>query len=162
WGRTHLDRVALVEGTTVVASAKRYRFDATLDGAPLRVIGLGAIFTNPLMRGRGAAGELIERLLETASAEGYQLALLSSAIGAAFYARHGFTAIPAHDREWRVAESERHGGPMTMVRAGEERDLADIVAMGQVRAAPYRFHLDRGRDLIHYALAKRRLLAGLG
>src|SRR5262249_1196692 len=76
--------------------------------------------------------------------------------------RHGFTAIATHDREWRVAESERHGAPMTMVRAGEERDLADIAAMGQVRAAPYRFHLDRGRDLIHYAIAKRRLLAGLG
>src|SRR4029077_17135830 len=60
-----------------------------------------------------------------------------------------------------VAESSRHGAPMTMVRAGEERDLADIVSMGNVRAAPYRFHLDRDRDLVQFAIAKRRLPAGL-
>jgi hypothetical protein len=33
--------------------------------------------------------------------------------------------------------------------------------MGSVRAAPFRFHLERDRDLVHYAIAKRRLLAGL-
>ena len=51
---------------------------------------------------------------------------------------------------------------MTLVRGGEERDLAAIVAMGQVRAAPFRFHLDRNIDLVQYAITKKRLLAGLG
>src|SRR5262249_30306212 len=58
--------------------------------------------------------------------------------------------------------SPRHGAPMTMVRGGDDRDLADIAAMNRVRAHPFRFHLDRDRDLVHYAVAKRRLLAGLG
>jgi len=51
---------------------------------------------------------------------------------------------------------------MTLVRGGEERDLAAIVAMGQVRAAPFRFHLDRDLDFVQYAITKKRLLAGLG
>jgi hypothetical protein len=47
-----------------------------------------------------------------------------------------------------------------MVRAGDERDLANVGAMDAVRAAPYRFHLTRDRDLVQFALTKRRLLAG--
>jgi hypothetical protein len=34
--------------------------------------------------------------------------------------------------------------------------------MGQVRASPFRFHLDRDVDFVHYAITTRRLLAGLG
>src|SRR6185295_6239788 len=130
WGRSHLDRVALIDGGTAIASAKRYLFDATLDGVRLHAIGLGAIFTDPAHRRAGAARELVERILETAAAAGIDLALLFSEIGADYYARLGFTAIDAHDVELGVAESSRHGAPMTMVRAGEERDLADIVSMG--------------------------------
>jgi hypothetical protein len=34
--------------------------------------------------------------------------------------------------------------------------------MGRVRSEKYRFHLDRDLDLVQYAMAKKRLLAGLG
>jgi hypothetical protein len=51
---------------------------------------------------------------------------------------------------------------MTMVRGGEERDLAAIVAMGRVRADHAGFHLDRDIDFIQYIVTTRRLLAGLG
>jgi hypothetical protein len=51
---------------------------------------------------------------------------------------------------------------MTLIRGGEERDLAAIVAMGQVRASAFRFHLDRDVDFVQYAITKNRLLAGLG
>jgi hypothetical protein len=51
---------------------------------------------------------------------------------------------------------------MAMVRGGEERDLAAIVAMGRVRAEPFRFHLDRDVDFVQYAITSKRLLAGLG
>src|SRR5437870_5104742 len=51
---------------------------------------------------------------------------------------------------------------MTLIRSGEEQDLAAVVAMGQVRATPFRFHLDRNVDFVQYAITKKRLLAGLG
>src|SRR5450759_38448 len=81
WGRSHLCRLALADDGEVLASAKQYLFDATLDGRPIRVAGVGAVFTPPAHRGRGAARDLIERLLERATAGGADLALLFSEIG---------------------------------------------------------------------------------
>jgi predicted N-acetyltransferase YhbS len=161
WGRKHLQRFALVEGDQVVASAKLYRFDAVQDGQPIQVAGLGAIFTTPEARGRGSARELIGLLLERAVADGADLALLFSEIGPEYYARSGFEAIATKDVQLRVTESTRHGAPMTMVRGGDDRDLADIVAQGLTRAERYRFHLTRDRDLVHFAIARKRLFAGL-
>jgi len=161
WGRKHLRRLALVDGDDVVASAKVYRFEALLDGQPIQVAGLGAVFTAPAARGRGAARELVDQLLEHAAADGADLALLFSEIGPEYYARLGFDAIATTDRQLRVTESTRYGAPMTMVRGGGDRDFADIVAQGRTRAEPYRFHLIRDRDLVHFAIAKKRLFAGL-
>ena len=90
WASRCLRRFALVEGSDVLASAKLYAFDAMLDGDPIRVVGLGAVFTQPPHRRRGAARELIERLLSRATADGADLALLFSEIGADYYARLGF------------------------------------------------------------------------
>ena len=162
WGRGHLRRLALVDGDEVLASAKIWSFDATLDGAPIRIAGLGAVFTQPAHRRRGAARELIERLLEESAREGADLALLFSEIGPEYYARLGFEPIATTVKQLGVFESDRYGAPATMIRGGEDRDLADIAAMEQARAAGYRFHLNRDRDLVHFAIAKQRLLAGLG
>lgn len=162
WGRAHLRRLALVERDEVLASAKLYSFDAMLDGKPITVAGIGAVFTSPASRGRGVARDLMERLLERAAADGADLALLFSEIGPDYYARLGFEAIARLDRQLRVTESTRHGAPATMVRGGDDRDLADIVSMGRTQAEPYRFHLNRDRDLVYFAMARKRLLAGFG
>ena len=161
WGRGHLVRLGLTEGAVVTASAKRYAFDASLDGRTIRVAGLGAVFTPQAHRRRGAARELIERILEREAAGGADLALLFSEIGPDYYARIGFRPIATTDLSLRVIEDPRRGAPMTLVRAGDDRDLADIVAMNRIRAEPFRFHLNRDRDLIHFAIAKKRLRAGL-
>src|SRR5258706_356607 len=52
-------------------------------------------------------------------------------------------------------------GKQRLRRWAEDRDLDAIAAMNAVRAAPFRFHLERDRDLVHFAIAKKRLLAGL-
>ena len=165
WGRAHLHRTALVDasrGSSVLASLKEYRFEAVLDGRPIRVVGIGAVFTQPAHRRRGHARALLERVLERAAGDGCDLALLFSEIDPAYYARLGFVPLETTELQLRVVESDRYGAPAMLVRAGDDRDLADIAAMGAVRAAPFRFHLTRDRDLVHYAIAKRRLLAGLG
>lgn len=162
WGRTHLRRVALVDGPRVLASLKIYHFDAVLDGRPVGVCGLGAVFTQPEYRGQGHARVLIERVLENATAMGQQWALLFSEIGIDYYARIGFIGVPAHDATFVVAAPPpNRGAPATLVRAGDDRDLDAIVALGRTRAEPYRFHFDRDRGLVQYTLAKQRLRAGL-
>jgi GNAT superfamily N-acetyltransferase len=162
WGRARLRRTALVEGAAVLASAKEYWFDATLDARPIRLIGIGAVFTQPAHRGQRAAAVLVEQLLERAKRDGAGLALLFSEIGADYYARLGFVPVPTDDVELLVAEPKRYGAPAVLVRAAEDRDLAALAAMNDVRAAPFRFHLNRDRDLLSYAVTKKRLLAGLG
>lgn len=162
WGSRHLQRFALVDGSDVLSSAKLYTFSATLDGHPIRVAGLGAVFTQPAHRRSGAAAELIERLVARATADGADLALLFSEIGEAYYARLGFETIPLDTLTLRVMESDRLGAPATLVRGADDRDRPAIVAMNETRARPFRFHLDRDRDLVQYAIAKKRLLAGLG
>ena len=162
WGRTHLRRLALMDGDDLLASAKLYRFEAMIDGAPVQAAGIGAVFTTPAARGRGAARELLDRLLERAAGDGADLALLFSEIGPEYYARLGFEPIATVDRQLRVTESTRYGAPMTMIRGGDDRDLADIVALGGTRAEPFRFHLSRDRELVQFAIARKRLLAGLG
>ena len=146
----------------MLASGKLYLFDATLDRHAIRVAGLGAIFTQPAHRRRGAARELIEQMLVLAASRGADVALLFSEIGANYYARLGFVPIATTISTLRVVEDARRGAPATMVRAGEDRDLTNVATMGASRAAAFRFHLNRDRDLVHYAIVKKRLLAGLG
>jgi GNAT superfamily N-acetyltransferase len=162
WGRVHRHRVALVEGGLVLASAERYDFAGMLDQRSVRVCGIGHLFTEPELRNQGHAFNLVELVLAEAAREGASLALLFSDADPARWVRRGFAVVPCVESEIHVIESARRGAPMTMVRAGETRDLAAIAAMGQTRAAGFRFHLDRDADFIQYAITKRRLLAGLG
>jgi len=162
WGRAHLRRTALVEDGAVLASAKLYDLTAVADRRTIRIAGIGAVFTQPAHRGRGAARELLTRMLDRAAADGADLALLFSEIDPEYYARLGFEAVPAVGLGLRIVEDPRRGAPATMVRAGEERDLAGIVAMDATRADRYRWHLTRDIDFVRYGITKQRLLAGLG
>jgi GNAT superfamily N-acetyltransferase len=162
WGRDHQQWFALIHGSELLAGAKRYHLAGALDRRHVRICGIGAVFTEPTHRGHGYARALVDSLLDDATHQGADLALLFSAVDAVWCDRHGFEKIPVNEVELDVAQSSRHGAPMTLVRGGEERDFAAIVAMGRVRAAPFRFHLDRGIDLVQYAITKKRLLAGLG
>jgi predicted N-acetyltransferase YhbS len=162
WGRTHLKRFALAAGDEVLTSAKQYELDAELDGQRVRVLGIGGVFTQPAHRGRGHARVLIDRLLEQSALDGFDAALLFSEIGADYYRGAGFEVLPTDDVILRVVESRRYGAPATMVRAGDERDLAPIAAMGRARSAACRFFLTRDAEFIQYAVTKKRLHSGLG
>jgi GNAT superfamily N-acetyltransferase len=161
WGRTHLQRLALVDVSgRLLATAKRYRYRVRLDGRVGWMSGIGAVFTPPLQRGQGYASQLIEQLLEIERKEGALLAGLFSEIGTTFYGRLGFTPVPIDEVTVRV--ERRKGAPAMLVRAGDDRDLPAVEAMHQVRSSGVRFALTRDKSMIHYALSKKRLLAGLG
>jgi predicted N-acetyltransferase YhbS len=162
WGREHLHRLALVaDDGTLLASLKRYRYDVRIDGRDGWMCGLGAVITPPAQRGHGYAAQLIERVLDRERADGALFASLFSEIGASYYERLGFRTLPLDEVTVRV-KLKRGGAPAMLVRAGEARDLTDIAAMHAIRASAARLALRRSPDLIGYALAKKRLLAGLG
>ena len=161
WGRKHLQRFALLDDAgTLLATAKRYRFRMRLDGHMGWMAGIGAVFTPPLQRGRGYASQLIERLLELERRDGVLFAGLFSEIGTSFYERLGFVAVPID--EVTLVVNRKDGAPAMLVRFGDERDFPALEAMHQVRSSGARFTLDRDRSMIHYAVSKKRMLAGLG
>jgi GNAT superfamily N-acetyltransferase len=133
-GQPKSHRLALADGGGVLASAKLYAFGAVLDGRPVRVLGIGAVFTQPAHRGRGHGRDLVGRIVDRASRDGVDVALLFSEIGDGYYSRIGFESVSTTDLVLRVKESARHGAPATLVRSGEPRDFADIVSMGRVRS----------------------------
>lgn len=159
WGRRSLDRVALVEHGAVQSSLKRYRFNAHLDGRAISVLGLGAVFTQPSARNRGAAARLIEAVLADAGAAGTECALLFSEIGAGYYKRLGFVEIPRD--EVMLETIDKAGAPAILVRAGDERDIPVVTSLLESMTANGRFALDVDEDFVRYSLSKKRLLAGL-
>ena len=161
WGAAHLDRVALQDGPHVVASAKRYDLSLRLEGRIRRVMGIGAVFTAPPYRGRGAAKELLARMIDTGEAEGFEYALLFSEIAPRIYEQMDFVPVPLTER--RLAVDRKGGGPpAVLVRSGEDRDMPAIAEISAVRTAAARLALARSEDFIKYGIAKKRLLAGLG
>jgi predicted N-acetyltransferase YhbS len=162
WGAERLHRVALVdEAGRLLASAKRYRVDAWLRGKPVRVCGIGAVFTQPSLRGRGHATALIEEIVREEAASGADVAVLFSEIGTAFYERAGFTPVILDEVTVRVDVKEG-GSPAMLVRSGTEADLPAIAAMHEKRIADVPFALRRDASFIQFGLVRKRLLAGLG
>jgi hypothetical protein len=162
WGHRHQRTFALTDGPKLLASAERYDLTGTCDGRALRICGIGSVHSEKDGAGPVHARHLVDWLLAAAARDGAEIALLFSDTAIDDEIGGAFEPIPCTDVTLTVAQSPRHGAPMTMVRAGEERDLAAIVAMGRARAAPFRFHLDRDVDFVQYALTSKRLLAGLG
>jgi len=161
WGRDHLQRFALVDPAgRLLASAKRYRYDVRLDGQPGWMAGIGALFTPPDQRDKGYAAQLVDRLLEVERRDGALLAGLFSEIGTGYYERLGFRSVPLAEVSVRIRRKD--GTPAMLVRAGDDRDLGAVSAMQDIRSSGARFSLRREASLIHYALSKKRLLAGLG
>ena len=162
WGRVHQRRLTLMDGEDLHASGVQYDLAGTLDGRALSICGIGSVFANPAHSRLGHARTLLEKSLEEAARRGAHMALLFSPANLTSDAMAGFTGIARFDLTLHVAESPRHGAPMTMVRGGEERDFPAVAAMGRVRAEPFRFHLDRDADFIQHVTTRKRLRAGLG
>jgi predicted N-acetyltransferase YhbS len=160
WGARHLQRLALVDGRRVLASAKRYDLAAVLDGRPAAVVGIGAVFTPPALRGRGHGRQMVLALLDRAREDGADLALLFSEIGSAYYERLGFITVPHDACELVVRVSP--GAPAVAMRTGDDRDLPALADIHATLAARYRFSLRHDADWLQYAIARRRLLSGLG
>lgn len=161
WAADHHQRVALVDGPDVLACADRYAFTGTIDGRATSICGIGAIRPGPVHRHDRQARQLVDHLIDDARDSGAGAVLLCLMPHERAYVPEGFGELRTNDLELKVVESTRYGAPMTPLRVGEDRDLAAIVAMGDVRALPFAFHLRRSVDYVKYAITRARLRAGL-
>src|SRR5579862_9873567 len=122
WGRRCYRRVALVDGDDLLASAVHYRLQATLDGQSVTACGIGSLNVEPPHQ-PDHARHLLDALLEQAEQDGSAIGVLFPQTACPSASLEPFKAIPVPDLTLAVAEPTRYGAPMTMVRAGEERDL---------------------------------------
>ena len=160
WGRTHLRRYALIDPRgRLLTSAKRYDLTVLLDGQRIKAVGIGALFTPQGERGQGHAPRIIEQIIEAAEKEGTELAILFSEIGTSYYRRLGFTPVPRHELNFRVAD--KPGAPMVLVRTAEERDIPAVTALARSMSTNHRFAIEQTEEFVRYGIAKKRLLAGL-
>ena len=162
WGSRHLQRFAVLRGDEVLASAKQYRLTGALDRRPVRVCVIRSVLAHAAHGSVRDAEVLVERLLHDAAQDGVDIAVLLSDMNSIWCDEVGFERLVMNEVDLGIAQSPRHGAPMTLVRGGEERDLVAIAAMGESRAAPFRFHLDRDVDFVRHAITGKRLRAGLG
>lgn len=160
WGARHLERLVLTDGRRWLSTAKRYDLRARLDGAEVRMLGIGAVFTPRGLRGKGHAGELIRRMLDQAAGEGFELALLFSEISPRYYEELGFASVPLTQVTLDV--ERRPGPPGIPIRSGEARDLPAVAEMNRAQTNAFRFAMSRDPEYIAYAIAKKRLLAASG
>jgi predicted N-acetyltransferase YhbS len=106
----------------LVGSIKRFSLQLREgDGAAVRAVGIGAVFTSPAARGRGVAKALLGAVMDEARDLGYAAALLYSDIDPAFYARLGFVALPA--RDWTVSAEDLPARGALAVRPAVDGDL---------------------------------------
>ncbi|HMC33286.1 MAG TPA: GNAT family N-acetyltransferase, partial [Myxococcales bacterium] len=66
---------------TLTAAMKAYDLRATCAARPLRVLGVGAVFTPPELRRRGHAAAMLRAVMEDYASRGGQAAVLFSDIG---------------------------------------------------------------------------------
>lgn len=128
WGRQRQRTFALTDGHEILASAEQYDLTGVFDGRAVRICGIGSMQSD-----RGHASQLAGRLIGPAARAGADIAVLFSDTALDDEIGGTFEPIRFTDMTLSVAQAPRHGAPMTMVRGGEERDLAAIVAMGRAR-----------------------------
>lgn len=95
YGRRHYRTIGLYDGTTRVASFKRYERSLHDGARRLRAVGYGAVFTPVEYRGRGYATLMLAMALDEARRERRELAFLFSDIRPQFYAALGFCELPS-------------------------------------------------------------------
>lgn len=102
YGRRYYRTVGLYDGSTLLASFKRYERTVHDGARRQRAIGIGAVFTPPPLRGRGYASVMLALALDLARAEKYDLAYLFSDIRPEFYTPLGFQTLPSREISLRA------------------------------------------------------------
>ena len=150
--------LGLLAAGELLSAFKAYELQSTAglpSGRPLRVLGIGAVFTPPELRRRGHGSAMLARALEVHARSGVDAALLFSDIGSAFYERLGFRLLESTECLVEAARLPSRVGfrPAT---AGDEARIAALLAAS--RGGPG-FSLSRDGWVLRFQLRRLRELA---
>ena len=146
------------ERDELLATATRHELAGVLDGAPVRICVVGEIVEYVEPR-TGHAVDLVERLMEEATTEGFDLAVIHAAGEMTFPG--SLQRLPTTDVMLRVTESPRRGAPMAPVRSGDRSDIGTIARVAPLGGTRCRLQIERGAEYLDFVVTRRRLRAGL-
>ncbi len=140
-----------------VSAMKIYRLAARLEGTPLELRGIGAVFTPPSERRQGFAHQMLSIALRRFASEGVDGALLFSDIGARYYERLGFRAMESLDCTLDASLLPRGKGARP-ASPGDEAAMSSMLARHRGQAAGLWLERDDGWAL-RFQLRRLRELA---
>jgi len=145
-----------VEGA-FTSGMKAYDLKGTFAGKPLRLLGVGAVFTPPELRRRGHAAAMLRAVMEEWSSQGAHAAVLFSDISAHYYERLGFRVLESRECTVDASELPRPSGDVRPALAGDELLMTRLFAAA--RGERQRFALGRDGWTLRFQLRRLRELA---
>lgn len=145
------------EGTRLLSAFKQYDLQGMVGKKPLRIVGIGAVFTPPALRRQGHAFEMLRSAVEAARASGADGALLFSDIDVRYYERLGFVPVESRESSVTPPHLPRPSGGFRSATAGDEAALAQIFAAA--RQNEPRLHLVRDEWTVRFQLRRLRELS---
>jgi GNAT superfamily N-acetyltransferase len=144
-------------GGRLASGMKAYDLKGTSAGRPLRLLGVGAVFTPPELRRRGHAAAMLRAVMDEWASQGAHAAVLFSDIGARYYERLGFRVLDSRECSIDASELPRPGGDIRSATAGDELLMTRLFAAA--RGQGQRFALGRDGWTLRFQLRRLRELA---
>jgi hypothetical protein len=141
----------------MVSAMKAYDLRGSCAGRPLRLLGIGAVFTPPELRRRGHAAAMLRAAMDEHRGNGAQAAVLFSDIDTDYYRRLGFRLLESRECSVDAAQLPRAGGGFRSAMAGDEEGMERLFA--EARAGETRFALARDGWSLRFQLRRLRELA---
>lgn len=145
------------EGTRLVSGMKAYELGGACAGRPLRLLGIGAVFTPPELRRHGYAGAMLRAVMDEYRGRGAHAAVLFSDIDVRYYQRLGFRALESRECSVDASELPRLRGGFRPTLAGDEPQMTRLFAAA--RGTDGRFALARDGWTLRFQLRRLRELA---
>ena len=154
YGRKSFRTFALTDGQEPLLSTfKRYERDARIGTAPLRCIGIGAVFTPEDRRGHGYASAMIGIALDDARDNGFDFAYLFSDIHPQFYKDLGFVELPSRTISLRA---DSLSGERIAVEPLTDRDWTTVRACFEATDGQRNWGLVRGPSVWDWIRTRMR------
>ena len=141
----------------LTSEMKTYDLRATCGGRPLRVLGVGAVFTPPELRRRGYAAAMLRAAMDASASDGAQAAVLFSDIPVRYYERLGFHVVESRECTVDAAELPHVPAATRPALAGDEPLMTRLFAAACGTSG--RFALARDGWTLRFQLRRLRELA---
>lgn len=145
------------EGGRLRSAMKAYDLRGSVARRPLKLFGIGAVFTPPDLRRRGYAGAMLKAAMDEYRDAGAQAAVLFSDIETDYYERLGFRVVESRECSVEAGALPKPMAGFRPAMPGDEAQMTRLFGVG--RKHETRFALERDGWTLRFQLRRLRELA---